>query len=44
MADYEPGKMDISEQEAAYSAFTLWIYRSSVLIAVILLAMYFLLT
>lgn len=44
MADFEPGKMDITDQEESYGAFTRMLYRTSILIAVVLLAMYFFLT
>ncbi|MBX2853432.1 MAG: aa3-type cytochrome c oxidase subunit IV [Rhodobacteraceae bacterium] len=44
MAEYEPGKMDISEQSAGYDAFTRFVFRISVLIAVVLLMMWLFLT
>ena len=44
MAEYEPGKMDISEQVAGYDAFTRFVFRTCVLIAVILLLMWMFLT
>ncbi len=43
MAEYEPGKMDIQDQEKGYNAFWGWAVRASIIIFVILLLMYFLL-
>lgn len=40
MADYEPGSMDITEQERTFEAFAVWTVRVvfAILIALILLA------
>lgn len=40
MASYEPGKMDITEQKAAYDAFIKASVRLTVLVVVVLLLMY----
>lgn len=44
MADYEHGKMDISDQEAGFDGFIKWLVRSTVFIVVIVLLMYMFLT
>lgn len=41
MADYEPGKMDIREQKKGYDAFWEWSIRTAIVVAVILVLMYF---
>lgn len=40
MADYEPGKMDITEQQEMYEAMWAWFWRVSIIVAAILLLMY----
>ena len=44
MADYVPGNMDIKNQKQTYDIFWAWSIRVSVIVAVILIAMYLFLT
>lgn len=44
MADYKPGEMDISTQEAGFDAFIKFSTRVSVFVIVLLLLMYVFLT